>query len=353
MYIKKITDTLSSSAFFGRGYVNDGMGKAGRFILNEMKQIGLEVSEQKFTYAVNTFPGKMTLVINGKQLQPGIDFIVAPESRTVQGAGLLRQSDSVTWTNREHKIMITMVDKLTMSVSEGQANYTAFKVLKSADLLTAFSSDIEAKMERKFNCANIAGTIMGTTRPDSIIVFTAHFDHLGGMGATTYFPGANDNAGGVALMLSLAKYYKAHPSPYTMMFIAFAGEEAGLLGSKYYVEHPLKPLNQIRFLINLDLVGNGEEGITVVNASIFPTEFGLLQQINNKKQLFTTVNSRGKAANSDHYWFSEKGVPSFFIYTLGKRKSYHDVQDISATVPWFEVNDLSELLVDFADNLIR
>ncbi len=295
----------------------------------------------------------MTLVVNGKQLQPGIDFIVAPESRTVQGAGLLRQSDSVTWTNREHKIMITMVDKLTMSVSEGQANYTAFKVLKSADPLTTFSSDIEARMERKFNCANILGTIMGTTRPDSVIVFTAHFDHLGGMGAATYFPGANDNAGGVALMLSLAKYYKEHPSSYTMMFIAFAGEEAGLLGSKYYVEHPLKPLNKIRFLINLDLVGNGEEGITVVNATVFPTEFGLLQEINDKKQLLTTVNSRGKAANSDHYWFSETGVPSFFIYTLGKRKSYHDVQDIAATVPWFEVNDLSELLVDFANGLMR
>jgi hypothetical protein len=353
LYVKKITDTLASSAYFGRGYINDGMAKAGRFISEEMKQIGLEVKEQRFSYSVNTFPGKMSLAINGKELQPGIDFIVAPDSRGVAGTGRLDQSDSVTWINREHKVIISMVDKLTMSVSTGQANFSTFHILKSAIPPTVFTSDVEAKMEKKFSCVNISGIIKGATKPDSIIVFTAHYDHLGGMGAATYFPGANDNAGGVALMLSLAKYYKKHPSPYTIQFIAFGGEEAVLLGSKFYVDHPLLPLKQIRFLINLDLMGNGEEGITVVNATEFPTEFGLLQQLNSQKQLLAAVNSRGKAANSDHYWFTEKGVPSFFIYTLGKRKAYHDVADIAATVPWFEVNDLTELLIDFADGLMR
>ena len=65
-YVRKMTDTLASSTFFGRGYINDGMVKAGRFISDEMKQLGLEVKEQRFSYAVNTFPGKMTLAVNGK-----------------------------------------------------------------------------------------------------------------------------------------------------------------------------------------------------------------------------------------------------------------------------------------------
>lgn len=351
LYVKKMTDTLSSEAFFGRGYLKDGMQKAGRFIAAEMTQIGLAMQEQSFSYAANTFPGKMALAINGKTLKPGVDYIVSPGCKPCKGGGPLEQADSVTWINRQQKVVIKTVNKLTMSVAPEQLGYSLFEVLQSDELPVEFSCEVEARLVKNFECANIVGSIAGTVTLDSVIVFTAHYDHLGGMGANTYFPGANDNAGGVAMMLGLAKYFVANPSPYTIVFMAFAGEEAGLLGSKYYVEHPLTDLKRIRFLINLDLIGNGDEGITVVNASLFPTEFALLQQLNNNKQLLVAINSRGKAANSDHYWFSEKGVPAFFIYTLGKRKAYHDVDDVATTVPWFEVNDLSELLIDFADKL--
>ena len=68
------------------------------------------------------------------------------------------------------------------------------------------------------------------------------------MGSKTYFPGANDNASGVTQVLTMAKYYATHPQPYTMAFILFSGEEAGLLGSKYFSENPLIPLKNIRFL---------------------------------------------------------------------------------------------------------
>ena len=117
--------------------------------------------------------------------------------------------------------------------------------------------------------------VKGTAQPDSFIFITAHYDHLGGMGKDTYFPGANDNASGDALLLSLAKYYVAHPAKYSIGFILFAGEEAGLVGSKYYTENPIVPLKNIRFLINTDLAGTGDEGITVVNATEFPNEFAL------------------------------------------------------------------------------
>ena len=75
------------------------------------------------------------------------------------------------------------------------------------------------------------------------------------MGKDTFFPGANDNASGVSMLLNLAKYYKAHPANYSIAFIFFSGEEAGLLGSKYYSEHPIFPLSKIKFLVNLVLLG--------------------------------------------------------------------------------------------------
>jgi Zn-dependent M28 family amino/carboxypeptidase len=210
---------------------------------------------------------------------------------------------------------------------------------------------IENKRLKKFEAANVCGMVKGTAKPDSFIVFTAHYDHLGGMGRHTYFPGANDNASGIALLLNLAQYYCKNPSRYSMVFICFAGEEAGLIGSKYFVENPLIPLKRIRFLLNTDLAGTGEEGITVVNATQFTKEFEWMQQINKQHGFLTAINARGKAANSDHYFFSEKGVPAFFFYTLGGIKAYHDVFDKAETLPLNEHEDLYRLMIKFVEKL--
>ena len=129
-------------------------------------------------------------------------------------------------------------------------------------------------------------------------------------------------------------------------------EEAGLLGSKYFTEHPLVPLKNIRFLLNTDLAGTGEDGITVVNATEFPKEFALLNEVNDQQHLLKKINVRGKAANSDHYFFTEKGVPAFFFYTMGGITAYHDVLDKSATLPLNEHEDLFKLVVGFNNKLM-
>jgi len=215
-----------------------------------------------------------------------------------------------------------------------------------------FKVNIENKFLKNFKADNVCGIVKGTVKPDSMIFITAHYDHLGGMGKDTYFPGANDNASGVSLLLNLAHYYAKHPQPYTIAFICFAGEEAGLIGSKYFTDHPLVPLKNIRFLINTDLAGTGEEGITVVNATEFPKEFAMMNAVNDENKLLVKINPRGKAANSDHYFFTEKGVPSFFFYTLGGIKAYHDVFDKAETLPMNEHEDLFKLLIKFNDKLM-
>jgi len=138
-----------------------------------------------------------------------------------------------------------------------------------------------------------------------------------------------------------------------MVFICFSGEEAGLLGSKYFSENPLIPLKNIRFLLNMDKLGTGDEGITAVNATVYPKEFARLKQANDNGHYLVKIGSRGKAPNSDHYWFSEKGVPAFFIYTMGGIKAYHDVYDISKTLPLNEYNHLFRLIVDFNSSLMN
>jgi len=168
------------------------------------------------------------------------------------------------------------------------------------------------------------------------------------MGADALFPGASDNASGTACLLSLASYFAAHPQRYTIVFIAFSGEEAGLLGSQYYVKNPLFPLSNIRFLVNMDIMGDATDGITVVNATEHPKEVSLLQQLNQENNLLPQVRSRGTAANSDHYHFSKAGVQCFFIYSNSGKGYYHDVFDKASTLSLTNVDKVLTLIITFS-----
>lgn len=356
---RKIVDTLTAPVFWGRGYTKDGMSKAANFIAEQFRSYGLKPMSgndffQRFSYPANTFPGDMYLAINGKTLVPGKDFIVGPESRGLIATGKLERIDSAQFVDRQSRLIIKLEDKLTWSVAPQQADYTLIEVDRNAcrETPASFEVNIENALVKDFKASNVCAIVKGTKTPKSFVFITAHYDHLGGMGKDTYFPGANDNASGISLLLNLAHYYASNPRPYSIAFICFAGEEAGLIGSKYFTEHPLVPLKDIRFLLNTDLAGTGEEGITVVNATEFPKEFALMNAINDQDKLLVKINSRGKAANSDHYFFSEKGVPAFFFYTMGGIKAYHDVFDKAATLPLNEHEDLFKLIVKFNDQLM-
>ena len=357
-YNRKMVDTLTSATFWGRGYTKNGMENAANFLQSEFKSIGLKPLGgknylQKFIVPTNTFPSKMEVSINGKKLIPGVDFLVTADSKGTNAIGTLEKQDSVTFIDRTNKIIVTLEKKLTWEAAQKVEPFTVIQLDKSRFTIDPknIEINIENKFIKKFNAANVCAMVAGTQKPDSFIFITAHYDHLGGMGADTYFPGANDNASGVALLLSLAKYYATHPQKYSIGFILFGCEEIGLVGSKYYTENPIIPLNKIRFLTNTDLAGTGVDGITVVNATIFPKEFALMNKVNDAGKYLTKINARGEASISDHYWFTKKGVPSFFFYTLGGIAAYHDVYDKAITLPLNEQADLKELIIKFNEEL--
>jgi aminopeptidase YwaD len=349
---------LTSKKCFGRGYTKSGLKNARNYLIKRIQFIGLKgLAEKKYlqtlTTDVNVFPGDVSVKIDGEKLSPGRDFIISEESKSTKGTFLLEQIDSVNWIGKSNqntdKLYLKAENKLTWSVSTNQADYTLIKFLKSYKIGQAKSVtvDIDASIKKGFGMDNILAYVPGISKADSFIVFTAHYDHLGGMGKKTFFPGANDNASGVSMLLQLAEYYNKHPSNYSIAFMFFCGEEAGLLGSKYYSTHPAFPLEKIKFLINLDLLGTGEEGVTVVNATEFPTQFNSLKKINSENNFLPLIKPRGKAANSDHYWFTERGVPGFFIYTLGGIKAYHDIFDVAETLPLTKFDSLFKLFIQF------
>jgi hypothetical protein len=380
-YAKQLVDTLAGDAYHGRGYVDRGGEKAAAFIFGEFERVGLkQVQYQEFTHPVNTFPGSMEVEVDGAHLRPGLDYIVAPNSAGSPGCKLvlvrlqakdveserlfkrfiskhqwgksalviekglfaLIGSDEVgkaisgnTFGAAAHLILTN--DKLTWSVRDNVLPYIQLEMLTTA--LPHSATNISLRMDQVlvplFNNQNVLGLLPGL-RTDSFIVFTAHYDHLGQMGIDACFNGTNDNAGGVAMLCDLARHYAAKdsPPPYSVLFIAFGAEEAGLIGSKYYVEHPVFPLGQISLLINLDLVTNGQDGATVVNGSVFKQLFKSLKRLNEEQGYLSAIKVRGKAANSDHYHFSERGIRAIFIYLLGEYPYYHDVMDTPDKPSW-------------------
>lgn len=360
-YVRQCLKFLCSPVCYGRGYVNKGLQRAEAFIVSEIRKTKAQALfeagfTQAFHHTVNTFPKTCEVKWNGKTLRPGIDYILDPVSSGGKGKCTLTRKDSITLTGYTNAVQVTVKapKKLTYSVghtvSGGNVMLDINRSLLSPEPVT-LEWKITQTLNADFVSKNIGAIIKGSEQPDSMLVFTAHYDHLGGMGNKTFFPGANDNGAGIAGLLDLMRHYTSSPPRYSVVFLFFAGEEAGLLGSKFFVEHSPIDLKKIKFLINLDLIGTGDDGITVVNATEFKAAFERLKKINEAEQLVKYIKPRGKAANSDHYWFTEKGVLSFFIYTMGGISAYHDVMDVEKTLPLTDYVDVIKLLLLFTSQL--
>jgi len=391
-YAKEMIDSLCAPRYHGRGYVFQGDVKAASFIERQCKEKGLKSFgnsyAQSFTLGVNTFPGDMSVKFNGELLQTGVDYQVNPGSQKINGSykvlylkpNMVKNQEKILKTASKKKVQNrfvvideasenAIIEEFSKGINQNPLNAKGYVLLKDKKLtwwvsrrtynttiLDVSKEGLDKKIKTvdlaidqewisDYQSQNVVAFIPGQV--DSMVVFSAHFDHLGRMGKDTYIAGASDNASGSAMLLDLADYYVEHPPKYNTIFIWFAGEEAGLVGSKFFVEHPLFPLNKIKFLLNLDLMADAKKGITVVNGSIFNDAFDRLNAINERESLLNQVKARGAAANSDHYPFYEKGVLSFFIYTEGDYKHYHDVNDVPENIPLTNYSEVFQLITSF------
>jgi len=193
---------------------------------------------------------------------------------------------------------------------------------------------------------NILGAVRGSDPllREQWIVVGAHADHLGKIGPVTHW-GANDNASGTTVMMELAEAFatmEVKPRR-SLLFMAFAGEEMGLKGSTYYVEHPLIPLENTVAMINLDMVGSGRKGVMVVCGQTFPKFFQLFEAYNNRF-IHWKLSSRPVSKNSDHYPFVNKGVPAVFLYAMGGVPTWHTPKDTPDTLDPEVMEDIGRLV---------
>lgn len=390
-YARELIADLSSPSMHGRGYVKKGDLKAAKYIRKQFRKLGVtplgEDYFQYFNLNINTFPGKIRVVVDNQTSIPGKDFVLYASSPSIKGTFELvyfendsaTESDLQRFNNRSNlsgkflvinrslkeilerispkrmKGIIYLTDKkLWWHVSRGRkVNELVRMEMKDsilADKPGKISITAKNNFRESYQSQNVIGYIRGKIRPDSFLVFTAHYDHLGRMGKETYFPGANDNASGTAMIIDLARHYSQpeNQPDLSVVFIAFAGEEAGLVGSSWFAYHPLIPLKKIGFLTNLDMVGTGSNGITLVNGTVLKDAFDSFVQINQEKKYLKEVKARGESCNSDHCMFYKQGVPAVFIYTRGgKSGGYHRIDDVAENLSLTEYEDLFRLLVDF------
>ena len=210
--------------------------------------------------------------------------------------------------------------------------------------------DIENKFLKDYECFNVIAKVEGR-RHDSCYVFTAHYDHLGNLGKKVFYAGANDNASGTATIVTLAEYYTKNKPEYDMYFIAFSGEDANLRGSEFFAQNPIVPLEQIKYLFNIDMIGdnNPVQYCEVSNEGM--RGFALFEKINNEKHHFKALNRGELAGNSDHYPFAVRHVPCiFFENEQGDAfKYYHTIHDNYKNAVFDSYEPVFKIVTDFVE----
>ena len=181
---------------------------------------------------------------------------------------------------------------------------------------------------------NVAGYLPGLS--DEYIVIGAHYDHLGlgeqfsmsPSAAGTVHPGADDNASGTAGVLELARYFASRPPPKRgLLFLAFAGEELGMLGSSYYVGHPLLPLDHAVAMINLDMIGRIRDDKVYIGGFGTGKQFkSMLEEMAGETNLHLDLSEKGGYGSSDHTSFTAKQIPVLFFFS-GLHADYHRPSD--------------------------
>lgn len=385
-YMRQVLRQLTSEQFKGRGYSFRGDSVAAEYIRKELRRLQVKPLADNYfqSYSFSTFAmeGPLRLKVNDRKLKPYEHFRVPAWSKSTWGEykvitvspevmvdtdamrKFLKKNndmlqdvfvyiDAGKWqlsSLGDAKKVMAAVDNLrrrnpfnsrgiivglnslntcSPAYTDYEHGYAYIEVLDSMmpQKVKTLNCDIFTQFNPDYKTQNIYGYLPGEV--DTMVVYTAHYDHLGTMGDSVVFYGAHDNASGVATVLDIARMAVREKPHYTHVFCFFSGEEAGLKGSKYAAEHPVFDLGKVRLLINIDMFCGGDEGLMIFNADAPETRpfVDRLETLNEVLQIAPEIRRRANRPNSDHWYFS-KQVPAVFILTMGQRYGgYHDPQD--------------------------
>ncbi|MEM7375410.1 MAG: M28 family peptidase [Bacteroidota bacterium] len=208
------------------------------------------------------------------------------------------------------------------------------------------SFKLTAKVDRTSNKAmNVLGYLEGSEKADELLIITGHFDHIGISRKGEVNNGADDDASGTSAVLELAEAFSlaakaGHRPKRSILFMTVSGEEKGLLGSDFYTEHPIYPLDKTIANLNIDMIGRiGKEYLNsadssnyiyVIGADKLSSELHSINEQANDQYTQLKLDYKYNDENdpnrfyyrSDHYNFAKNGIPVIFYFN-GTHKDYH------------------------------
>ena len=388
-YLQQQVGYLSSDELKGRRAGDPGEIMAAEFIASKFKEIGLRPKGdnasyfQHFTINDGKEVSKDTeLRLNGKALKAGVDFFPLSNSP----AASINAESSPSLNEKGQPWMVDLAEAILENKENPHfdvSNLLSEKMLKAKEkgasaVIFFNSSSLDDKIKfdpkdrsetaplpaayintnaQKQHLADISSSyqisanllitpkirksrnVIGYLDNNAAftIVIGAHFDHLGygedgnsmiRTGDLGIHNGADDNASGTSSMIELAVLLKnSKAKQYNYLFIAFSAEELGLNGSKHFVENPTVPLNNINYMINMDMVGrmnDSSKTITVGGYGTSPSWKTMIESV-KKKEFTIRVDSSGTGP-SDHTSFYRKDIPVLFFFT-GLHSDYHKPSD--------------------------
>jgi Zn-dependent M28 family amino/carboxypeptidase len=185
---------------------------------------------------------------------------------------------------------------------------------------------------KSYQGTNLLGYIKGSIYPEDYIVISAHYDHEGIKNEQIY-NGADDNASGIGALLAFAEYFQKNIPKHSIILAAFDAEELDLMGSKYFIENPVVPVEQIKLDINIDMISrNVNNQLYVVGTTYNVKLKSLISDIATPKNLSLLMGHEGKDGlqnwtySGDHGPFYIKGIP-FLYFGVEDHNDYHRPTD--------------------------
>jgi Zn-dependent M28 family amino/carboxypeptidase len=367
--VRRIETILAADDMQGRRTFTPGIEKAAAFIAGEFEATGLQTLKNggsylqsfamvrtKFISAAGTFDGavldKKDIIVITTQPSISINETSGYEKITFgKTANLMSEARKLAGLKKNALVLVdTSFAKTFSGLTRLKSNL--FKSDKSVvfvlSAVTPTSYSIEAKHEiTEMPLANVVGVLPGKSRPDEIVIFSGHYDHLGitskdrngNVVADSIFNGANDDAAGTTAMMVLAKYFKAiNNNERTLVFVAFTAEEVGGFGATYF-SGQFDPAKVIA-MFNLEMIGSeskwGKNSAFITGYE--KTDMGKILQANLEGTDFTFYPDPYPAQNlfyrSDNATLARLGVPAHTISTtkIDVDPYYHKATDEIGTI---------------------
>jgi len=312
---------------------------------------GLSDEEREWNdYGEMDVKGKVVLIFRGKP-ENGYDWSEADARDSTLHEAVGRGAAAVLWNQRDRAIYGAAVhegsyfpDVPTAYVAKRFVDHlfrgTGYDENRYRDELADGPLPFETGKRVRFQAElelvegaearNVVGRVAGadTALADEIIIVGGHMDHLGIDGEGRIYNGANDNASGTSVVMELARSFARGDDPArTIVFITFAGEEQGLLGSIAFAENPTFDLGGAVAMINFDMNGHGNGKVGIGGGEYYPEVWSAFRASLDSAETEGLRVGRSWSGGSDHLPFRHEGIPTFNVWSEGDHRFYHTVED--------------------------